>query len=90
MIASAVSAGDLVHALTGLPYESPLPAATVYVTPEAIEARIASSSVLSAGPPRLMFATAGRTALLVTQSTPAMMSPYEPVPAQSSTRTATS
>src|SRR5204862_1472503 len=31
VIASAVSAGDLVHALTGFPYESPLPAATVNV-----------------------------------------------------------
>jgi hypothetical protein len=36
-----------------------------------------------------MFATAGLTAFLVTQSTPAMIAEYEPEPLQSNTRTDT-
>ena len=67
-----------------------LPAATAYVTPAAIERLTAASSDVLAAPPRLMLATAGLTAFLVTQSMPAMIAEYEPLPLQSSTRTATS
>src|SRR5690349_17651875 len=83
-MASASRAGDTVQASV-----LSLPAATAYVTPDAIEFLTAVSSVLPAGPPRLMLATAGRTACAVTQFTPAMICEYEPAPVQSSTRTAT-
>src|SRR5690348_2159510 len=85
VMASASRAGDWRQAL-----RLSLPAATAYVTPEAIEAFTALSSVLPASPPRLMLATAGLTACWVTQSTPAMICEYEPLPWQSRTRTETS
>ena len=50
----------------------------------------ALSMVVLPGPPRLMFATAGRIALAVTQSTPATTEAVLPPPAQLRTRTATS
>src|SRR2546423_11468023 len=84
VMASAVSAGETVQASVW-----PFAAATTYVTPEAIEARTASSSARSAGPPRLRLATAGLTAFAVTQSIPAMICEYDPLPEQSSTRTPT-
>ena len=56
------------------------PAATVYETPESIERRTASSSAAEAPPPNDMFATAGLTALLVTQSTPAITPAVVPEP----------
>ena len=46
------------------------------------------SSAVDAPPPRLMLATAGRTRLAVTQSTPAITPALEPDPLQESTRTA--
>ena len=49
-----------------------------------------SSAALVPAPPRLMLATAGLTALAVTQSTPAMTWSKVPEPAQLSTRTPTS
>ena len=67
-----------------------LPAATAYTTPAAIELLIAASSALEAPPPRLMLATAGRTRLAVTQSTPGITPEVDPEPLQSSTRTACS
>jgi hypothetical protein len=60
------------------------------VTPELIELFSALSTVESAPPPRLMFATAGLIALAVTQSIPAATSAVVPLPSQSRTRTATS
>src|SRR6266540_3228298 len=64
-----------------------LPAATAYVTPESTDAFTAASSASSAPPPRLMLATAGFFAFLVTQSMPATTDSVEPEPLQSSTRT---
>src|SRR5436305_11737632 len=84
VMASAVSAGETVQASV-----LSFAAATTYVTPEATEARTASSSARSAGPPRLRLATAGLTAFAVTQSIPAMICEYDPLPEQSSTRTPT-
>jgi hypothetical protein len=55
--------------------------------PDAIELATALSSAVLAPPPRLMFATAGRIALLVTQSMPCTMSVVVPLPVQPSTRT---
>ena len=68
-----------------------LPAASAYVTPSAIELRTAWSSDDETPPPRLMLATAGAPAtwLPVTQSMPAITPEFEPLPAQSRTRTAT-
>ncbi|GAB3811010.1 hypothetical protein GCM10027605_50330 [Micromonospora zhanjiangensis] len=60
------------------------------MTPEEIELATALSSVVLAPPPRLMFATAGLTALAVTQLTPATTPEVLPLPEQSSTRTPTS
>src|SRR5688500_6501936 len=67
-----------------------LPAASAYVTPELMELATALSSVVLTPPPRLMLATAGLTALLVTQLTPAMTPAVVPLPVQLSTRTPTS
>ena len=77
-------AGEKLQALALL-----LPAAIAYVTPDAIELATALSSAVLTPPPRLMFATAGRTAFAVTQSMPWTMSAVVPLPAQLSTRTAT-
>src|SRR5919202_472404 len=55
-----------------------------------MERRTAASRVASTPPPSLMFATAGLTALAVTQSMPAVTPAVSPLPVQSSTRTATS
>ena len=66
VMASVVRAGEVLQAFAPLP----LPAASAYVTPEAIELRTALSSEVFAPPPRLMFATAGLIAFAVTQSTP--------------------
>ncbi|GAA3415450.1 hypothetical protein GCM10018952_40040 [Streptosporangium vulgare] len=64
-----------------------LPAASAYTTPEAMELETAVSSVVLALPPRLMLATAGLTALAVTQSTPSMMIEVEVLLPQPNTRT---
>ncbi len=49
----------------------------------------ALSRAVEAPPPRLMFATAGRTAFAVTQSTPAMTPDVVPLPVHDKTRTGT-
>jgi len=93
VIASGSRAGDESQASCSTPSESPLPAATAYVTPAAMDACTAASTVLLAGPPRLMFATAGPVLsclCLVTQSRPARTPEYDPLPSQSRTRTAMS
>src|SRR5688572_22881764 len=68
VIAWAVRAGEIEHASA-----FSLPAARVYVTPDAIDACTAWSTARLAGPARLMFATAGFTACAVTHSMPSMM-----------------
>jgi hypothetical protein len=68
----------------------PLPAAIAYVIPELIELRTALSIAVLAPPPRLMLATAGLTALAVTQSMPPTTCALVPLPEQLSTRTPTS
>src|SRR5262249_1940323 len=83
VIAAGTRAGEVLQASCGLPKMSPLPAAIPYVTPEAMEFETALSSVASAPPPRLMFATAGLTACWVTQSTPAVTPPARPLPVPS-------
>lgn len=70
------------HALAEL-----LPAATTTVTPLLCMFATAVSMELLAPPPRLMFATAGFTALAATQSIPASTPDQVPEPAQSRTRT---
>src|SRR5262245_3251304 len=85
VIASGTRAGEKLHAFRLL-----LPAAIAYVTPDAIELATAVSSAAWMPPPRLMFATAGLMPLPVTQSTPATTCAVVPLPAQLSTRTATS
>src|SRR3954452_5771994 len=82
---AATREGELLQALA---FE--LPAARPYVTPEAIEFATAESRAELTPPPRLMFATAGLTALVVTQLTPAMTPALVPLPEQFSTRTPTS
>src|SRR5690349_4955807 len=89
VMAAAVRAGDWVQASRGRPRMSPLPAARAYVTPLAMERSTAASRVELAPPPSDMLATAGLTALAVTQSMPAMTPAVVPLPLQSSTRTAT-
>lgn len=90
--AAVTRAGEEVQASCGVPTLLPLPAATAKVTPSLIARETALSRVLLAGPPRLRLATAGCPAawLAVTQSIPAITPEVLPLPAQSSTRTATS
>ena len=52
-----------------------LPAATTKVIPAAMERWMAASNEADAPPPRLIFATAGKMALAVTQSMPAITPP---------------
>lgn len=66
-----------------------LPAATAKVTPAAMALRTALSSVVLAPPPSDMLATAGRTALAATQSTPSITPAVVPEPLLSRTRTPT-
>ncbi len=82
VIASGTLAGEWVHGLG-----STLSPATVYTTPEAIDLVTAPSRVALPGPLKLMFATAGLTALRVTQFTPATACDTVPLPRQPSTRT---
>src|SRR3990172_5928497 len=84
-MAAATRAGEKKQALRLL-----FPAATTKVTPDAMALLTAASRVLEAPPPRLMFATAGSTALAFTQLTPLMTPVVVPDPAQLRTRTATS
>src|SRR5512133_3772028 len=90
VMAVGVRAGEDLHASCATPPWLPLPAATAYGTPLAMEFATAWSSAVEAPPPRLMLATAGFTALAVTQSMPAMTPDVVPLPEQLSTRTATS
>ena len=87
VIAAGVRAGENLQASR---FE--FPAAMAYVTPSLMELVTALSSAVDAPPPRLMLATAGAPATwsAVTQSMPAMTPEVVPLPAQSSTRTATS
>src|SRR5262249_39113506 len=85
VIAAPTRAGESLHA-----FWFSLPAAIAYVTPALIERCTAASRAALAPPPRLMFATAGLIAFLVTQSTPLITPAFVPLPLQSSTRTATS
>src|ERR1700683_2394388 len=87
------SDGDDEQALPAL-----LPAATAKETPvpptpplmvAVLMALSRSGSVSPAGVPRLMLATAGRTAFAATQSTPAITPESLPSPSQPSTRTST-
>ena len=59
-------------------------------TPALIELCTAWLSEVELGEPRLILATAGSTLFLVTQSIPAIAPLTVPLPAQSTTRTATS
>jgi hypothetical protein len=68
VIAPATRAGEALHASL-----LELPAEIVAVTPALSALCTAASTAALAPPPRLMFITAGRWALLVTQLTPAMM-----------------
>src|SRR5213596_3787250 len=56
-------AGESLHASS-----DSFPAATAYVTPALIEFWSASFNAVEAGPPRLMFATAGSARFWLTQS----------------------
>src|SRR5689334_15112675 len=78
--ASGVRAGEVPQASA-----LSLPAATPKTTPAATARRTASSSDWLAGPPRLMFATAGRIRFWATQSTPATTPAVVPEPWQLST-----
>lgn len=60
-----------------------------YVTPDAMDLRTASSSVVLAPPPSDTFATDEATWLAVIQSTPAMTPAVVPEPSLPRTRTAT-
>src|SRR5262245_33026845 len=82
VMAVATRAGEELHALALL-----LPAAMAKVTPEAMALATAVSRAVETPPPRLMLATAGRTRLSRTQSTPAMTPAFVPEPVQSRTRT---
>ncbi|GAB3350819.1 hypothetical protein GCM10027452_20190 [Micromonospora halotolerans] len=85
VMAAGTFAGETPQASSQL-----LPAATAYVMPEAMERVTASLTAWSvAVKPRLMLATAGLAACAVTQSMPAITCSLSPLPAQSSTRTAT-
>nr|WP_112232237.1 hypothetical protein [Lentzea atacamensis] len=79
-MASIALAGERVHASSAW-----LDAATTYTTPDAIDL----ATEVFVVPLRLMLATAGFTALAVTQSTPAMSAANVPFAEQSSTRTCT-
>src|SRR6187455_1312414 len=78
-------AGDCVQAST-----PELPAAIAKTTPLSAAALTASSTAVLTPPPRLILATAGFTALALTQSMPLMTSEYEPDPLHPRTLTAVS
>ena len=93
--ASVMSVAPTVIAPLALPGEKAqasrllLPAATVTVTPLAIELVTALLGAALNPPPTLMFTTAGFTTWAVTQSTPAMTAEVLPLPSHPRTRTAT-
>ena len=83
VIALARLAGEVEQA-----FVLPFPAATTYVSPDAMELDTATLAALLNPPPRLILATAGLMELAVTQFTPAMTCDQVPCPAQLRTRTA--
>ena len=90
-IAPPACAGEVVQASSPIPSKPPLPAATAKVMPALTALFTAASTPGSTTSlPRLMFATAGLTALAATQSMPATTVVVSPLPSQPSTRTATS